>query len=300
MTNPQAIGIAAAARETGLSPHTLRAWEERYGFPAPRRATNGERLYAPEEVRKLQLIRRLGERGHRPGRIVRLPVADMERLLGEAGDEGTAAGTADDFQTYLECLTNPSVAQLRRRLRSALVRQGLSRFIVDTVGPLSLQVGRWWKAGRIEIFQEHLFSQEIERLLREAMAPLEEYRPTRIVLTTFPSERHGLGLLMAEALLRLEGAACVPMGVETPPAEIVKLVQQSGAGIVALSFSAAYDDPNGRRLLMGLRHDLPPEVLLWAGGGGAGKVARSLRRVDVFRDLGAMVAAFRRQAAEPP
>ncbi len=129
------------------------------------------------------------------------------------------------------------------------------------------------------------------------MTPLDETHPARIVLTTFPSERHSLGLLMAEALLRLEGASCIPIGVETPPAQLPKLVAQSGADILALSFSAAYDDPNGRRLLAGLRNDLPAQVALWVGGEGAVKVARSLRGVDLFPDLNDMVAAFRQRDA---
>ncbi|PTT81921.1 hypothetical protein DBR42_17435, partial [Pelomonas sp. HMWF004] len=53
------VGIAAVERDTGISKETLRVWERRYGFPAPWRDAAGERLYAPEQVQRLRLIKRL-------------------------------------------------------------------------------------------------------------------------------------------------------------------------------------------------------------------------------------------------
>ena len=44
MTETQ-FTIAAVERDVGLSKDVLRVWERRYGFPAPARDANGERLY---------------------------------------------------------------------------------------------------------------------------------------------------------------------------------------------------------------------------------------------------------------
>lgn len=297
MSRTASIGIAAVAKQTGLSAHTLRVWERRYGFPLPRRASNGERLYAVDQVRKLSLLRGLIARGHRPAKIVQLPETELAQIAGDRAIGLVPDSVRLDFGAYFQCLSDASIGELRRLLRAALVRHGLSRFITETLGPLQRQIGRWWEAGRIETAQEHLFSEQVERLLRDAMTPLDETHATKIVLTTFPSERHSLGLLMVEAMMRLEGASCIPIGVETPPAQLPKLIAQSGADILALSFSAAYDDPNGRRLLSGLRDDLPAPVALWVGGEGAVRIARSLRDVSVFRDLDDMVAAFRQRYA---
>ena len=65
--DPPGLPIASVERETGLSKDTLRVWERRYGFPTPERDANGERLYAPFQVRRLAQIKRLIDRGHRPG-----------------------------------------------------------------------------------------------------------------------------------------------------------------------------------------------------------------------------------------
>ena len=62
--------VGAVERDTGLSKDTLRVWERRYGFPQPGRDGAGERLYPAEQVRRLRLIKRLMDQGHRPGRLL--------------------------------------------------------------------------------------------------------------------------------------------------------------------------------------------------------------------------------------
>jgi methylmalonyl-CoA mutase cobalamin-binding subunit len=235
-------------------------------------------------------LRRLIELGHRPGAIAGRSVDELQQML--PNETAAMAANLSSPETYLPILSHASPIELRRRLRSALVRQGLAHFILATLVPLTRRVGEWRAERRIEVYQEHLFTAEVERLLREAMTPLDEYRPTKIILTTLPSESHNLGLLMTEALLRLEGAACLPMGTATPPDQIVRLVRQAKAHVVALSFSAAYVDPLGYRQLAGLRRDLPAHVALWIGGAGARRVARNIPGVDVI-ELNGLTTALR-------
>ena len=65
--------------------------------------------------------------------------------------------------------------ELRRHLSQAMARQGLQRFIVDTVAPLTQAVGEAWMRGEIAIFEEHLFTQLMEGLIRNAWS-LDEAR----------------------------------------------------------------------------------------------------------------------------
>ncbi len=76
------VSIAAVERDTGLSKDTLRVWERRYGFPQPQRDAYGERVYPLEQLDKLRLVKRLIDQGFRPGKIVGLPVAELQRLTG--------------------------------------------------------------------------------------------------------------------------------------------------------------------------------------------------------------------------
>src|SRR5688572_22087654 len=48
--------ISTVAKEVGISPITLRAWERRYGFPSPERSDTNYRSYSDEEVMKLRRV----------------------------------------------------------------------------------------------------------------------------------------------------------------------------------------------------------------------------------------------------
>lgn len=123
--------------------------------------------------------------------------------------------------------------------------------------------------GEIQVFEEHLYTEQMQALLRQAIASLPPGtgRP-RVLLTTVPEEQHVLGLLMTEALLTLEGAACISLGTQTPLADIRQAALAHRADIVALSFSAAFPQRQVLPLLAKLREMLPPGMAIWAGGAG--------------------------------
>ena len=69
-------------------------------------------------------------------------------------------------------------------------------------------MGEAWLDGRIAVYEEHLYSEAVQAVLRSALVPFQaglEARAPRLLLTTVPGEAHGLGLLMAEALMTLRG-----------------------------------------------------------------------------------------------
>ena len=57
-------------------------------------------------------------------------------------------------------------------MQQRLARQGLQRFVQDTVAPLTRRVGEAWEDGSFEVFEEHLFTELTKRLLRQAIAAL--------------------------------------------------------------------------------------------------------------------------------
>jgi DNA-binding transcriptional MerR regulator len=57
------LPIREVARQTGINPMTLRAWERRYGLLTPQRTPKGHRLYSDEHVLKIQAILAWLDRG---------------------------------------------------------------------------------------------------------------------------------------------------------------------------------------------------------------------------------------------
>jgi len=291
------MNIGAVERDTGLGKDTLRVWERRYGFPQPIRDANGERLYPDGQVERLRLIKRLMDQGHRPGRLFAASAEDLLQLATAHPSDQRAADPEDRGAAIADLLTRLKAHDpqgLRQALNQAMLRQGLERFVLDTVATLNQAVGDAWRCGELAIFEEHLYAEQLQSVLRQALGSLParpDGRP-RILLTTVPEERHVLGLLMAECLLSLEGATCISLGAQTPLSDIVLAAAAHRADIVALSFSSAFPARLMAPLLGQLRTMLPPGVRLWAGGAGSQR-RTPITGVDTLPTLADALAALR-------
>lgn len=282
MTKEDHIGIAAVERETGLSKDTLRVWERRYGFPKPARDAYGERAYPADQVHLLRRIRRLMDQGARPGRIFAMGVDALEA---KARHEAPAPAPGS-HPAEIELLRSHRIAELRSVLEQGALRGGLYEFVTGTAAPLTAKVGEAWARGELQVYEEHLFSEQLQAVLRGAIARLDGAgADPRVLLSTLPGEQHGLGLLMAQSVFALEGAGCVSLGTQTPVREIADAVRAEGAQIVALSTSGSYPAGQLKDGVAQLRAALPAGVELWCGGSGAARLRQPAPGVRVLAGL---------------
>jgi methanogenic corrinoid protein MtbC1 len=199
----------------------------------------------------------------------------LQKLAEESGapkvKQGAALEQRTDLLDYIGLCKTHQVDELRRKLSQAVLHMGLQQFVIGLIAPLTSLIGEAWATGHLAVFEEHLYSESVQVVLRNAISHIPQnntqvkMRP-RIMLTTFPQERHGLGLLMAEALFSLEGAHCLSLGVQTPVMEIVDAAKAQSADIVALSFSSAMNTRQALDGLNELRSRLPSSVEVWVGG----------------------------------
>jgi DNA-binding transcriptional MerR regulator len=274
-SNLPMLSIGGVERETGLSKDTLRVWERRYKFPQPERDQSGERVYPLEQVEKLRLVKRLLDQGHRPAKVIGFSVNELRALAGQPDAdslrESDGSEAREDLRQYIALCKDHQLDEMRRRLSQVLLRLGMHRFVVEVIAPLTSLVGTQWANGHVAVFEEHLYTESVQGLLRNAIATIPRPlsigpRPPRVLLTTFPQEQHGLGLLMAEAIFALEGAHCISLGLSTPVMEIAQAASAQKADIVALSFSAAMNPNHALQGLGDLRARLSENTEIWIGG----------------------------------
>ena len=285
------IPIAAVERDTGFGKDTLRVWERRYGFPTPERDANGERLYSAEQIDKLRRVKRLMDKGLRPGKIFATPDEEWDAWLPTQPQPDAIALPGPNL---VELVSMHRSEDLRRTLQQLLMKQGLERFVTDTVAPLNTLVGDAWMRGAIQVQDEHLYTEQVQNILRGAIAQCADSQQSpRILLTTFPDEQHGLGLLMAEALLVAEGAQCVSLGTQTPLVDMVSAANGGNFDVLALSFSAMYPQRQAIAGLQSLSVQLPSAIEVWAGGRGMAGRMPSIDRVQVLGEIGSVLDALK-------
>ncbi|MGB9991392.1 MerR family transcriptional regulator [Massilia sp. SM-13] len=304
---PVPATISDVERDTGVAKETLRVWERRYDFPQPQRDSFGERVYPSEQVQKLRMIKRLIDLGYRPGKVISYDMEALQALAEKAADQRQPRRTPHpDLQIYLDLCKSLDADALRRRLSQALMVMGVRNFVLDLMAPLTTMVGDAWACGQFAVFEEHMVTESLQAVMHSAVFALPQAshisaapRP-RILLTTLPQERHGLGLLMAEALFSAEGAQCISLGVQTPLPDIVEAARSQQVDVVALSFSSAMNSRQVTESLKQLRARLPEHVELWIGGGNAALRRRppGYLRIIELADISARLEEWRRLRAQ--
>lgn len=280
------LTISAVERDTGLTKDVLRVWERRYGFPAPLRDGNGERLYPPAQVERLRTIRRLMDAGHRPGRLLTLTDAELVSLSrprggsvtdggkGEAGDGDAPAAGGASVASLLAQATGGEAERLGHALAAALLQRGLPALIAEVVVPLLEQIDDARLRGEMPPFAERLCREQICRVLHTArglaavtpLAASPGRPPPLALLATLPHDSDDLPLLAAEALLLGEGMRCVSLGVQVAVADIAMAADQLQAAAVVPSFAAALSPKIAIASMEALREALPPATPLWVIG----------------------------------
>lgn len=272
--------IGAASRLTGISSHSLRMWERRYGTLATGRSQGGNRLFSERDVARLRLVRRLLERGHSIGQIAQLPLAKLERMLDDGAPTSHAA--RDRFLASIAAMDLPAAeADLARALAASSARE----FALELVPDLLTEVGDRWASGQLCVAHEHaasaLVRSQLGALLHTFAAPADA---PLLVAATLEGELHELGALLVALVAAMNGWHASYLGPSLPVEECVRAATQSGAQAVAISAVSAA--PKALRAeLAALARALPERVELLVGGAAAAAVPRLPPRVRVFKQI---------------
>jgi DNA-binding transcriptional MerR regulator len=101
------VTIQKAAEMAGLSPKTVRFYEETGLLPATARSESGYRLFSASDVRRLRLIRR--------AKILGLPLADIKELADLAFQ-----GSCGSFEERLQPLVERRIVDVDRTIQELI------------------------------------------------------------------------------------------------------------------------------------------------------------------------------------
>ena len=286
------LHIREVVRITGLRREQLYMWQRRYGFPNPLRDAFGDRVYPPDQVARLKLIKQLLSEGWRAGAVVPLADSALQSMLGLAVDEPTPLPS--EIETAVKLLSQHRVGELQNHLSKLLVGQGLRKFLEQTLIPLNEAVHERVVRGEMQNFQELRFADLAQRLLRDVTRLVRPTRDARhVLLATPPNDPNQLGLAILELLLFTEGVNCLSLGAGVPAQEIAGAASAYKVALVVLLFDRGISGKIAGQEIRGLRAALPPELPLVVSGRAVNLLAKPIPDAHTAADFSSVMAKMR-------
>ncbi|GAB1688204.1 MerR family transcriptional regulator [Krasilnikovia sp. M28-CT-15] len=308
-----ALTAGAAARRLGVAVTTLRTWHQRYGLGPSAHSPGRHRRYTPEDMDRLEVMRRLTARGMTPAEAAgwaRRAVVPMDVAWPSShGRDATAEGAAPrrgGGRTVAHARAGPGargVARAAARLDAASVRDLLEANVADhgvvgawheVIVPVLVGIGERYAATQRFIEVEHLVSRCVTEVLGAVPRP-SPGTDARILLAATDEEQHTLPLEALAAALAERGVPCRLLGARVPPQALDDAVTRTGPTAVVLwSQQRLTADPGQLGRLL----DGPHRPLLVAAAGPGWDRAELPDGVPVLGSLPEAVAAVT-AAADP-
>lgn len=284
---PVSSSIRVVSRQTGLSPHVIRVWEKRYGAVKPARTATKRRVYAPEDVERLSLLRQATQAGHSIGNVAMLSDEQLRGLAMTNGAvvpvmEARAESLTPDktVEACMAAVRRLDAVELDSLLEQAAVNFGQHGLLQKVVARLATALGEEWRAGTITSAHEHMASWIIRLFLGKTSKPFAiNGNAPALVVATPAGQIHELGAVMVAAAAADVGWRVTYLGTSLPAAEIAGAAIQNHARAVALSIVFPEDDPELPGELQQIHRCLPEGVTVLAGGRAVQAYRENLRSI---------------------
>ncbi len=299
------ISIGELARLTGITTHTLRVWEKRYGSPRSQRLPSGHRRYPKEDVPRLRAIVKALESGYRASKVVSGTLEELHGLMG-------LKPLIDSNPTPIREIENSSNEMLIERwikgihqydddcllqgFHNQWNKTGPLNFIVDCIVPLIERIGKGWESCELSIPQEHFATECIDSFLTSKWRQLNSRKEGwNLLMATLPGETHNLGLLMSAVVASLSGAKIIYLGLDTPLGDIISTANNFKPKLLCLSISSGDKLLDAEDCLLKIKTELNKNVTLISGGKGTPENLPGIKKIEDFINFNHWLENFEKQ-----
>lgn len=201
---------------SGIKAHTIRMWEQRYGFLKPARSETNIRSYCCEELKTLLNIALLNKYGFKISHINKMSLPEMsEKILSLVPPEAHQERLINDLLHHMIDLDMDGFECILDRYICSF---GIDAALNNLLFPFLHRIGILWVTGHINPAQEHLVANTIRQKLIVGIEKADSRHVSKksVLLFLPEGEYHELGLLYLQYLLKCRGAKTIYLGANTP------------------------------------------------------------------------------------
>jgi DNA-binding transcriptional MerR regulator len=201
---------------TGVKAHTIRIWEQRYGFLKPQRTDTNIRFYNNHELKTILNIALLNKYGYKISHIDRMTGDEVKDKILSLGQ--TQAQQERIINELIQHMIELDLEKFEDTLDDYVQGRGIEKAINQIIFPFMERIGVLWMTGHINPAQEHLVSNIIRQKLIVGTEGISTHlRIEKSVLLFLPEgEYHELGLLFIQYLLKSRGISTLYLGANVP------------------------------------------------------------------------------------
>ncbi len=250
--------LKAVLHETGLKADVLRAWERRYGIPAPERTQGGHRLYSEFDVALLKWLVARQNEGLSISRAVEMwkeARSQGRDPLDEAPALQPRTVKINNLQPLTQAIYYPpetNLDSMRSHWLAACMNfneiaadqtlnQAFSLYPVEQVCTEVLQrgiaeVGMLWYENRASVQQEHFASALAMRRLDALISASPSPTRNQTILVGCPADEwHTFTPLMLTLFLRRRGLNVIYLGANVPANRFEETITAVNADLIILA-----------------------------------------------------------------
>ena len=274
------ISIGELSRMTGITTHTLRMWEKRYGSPKPHRLPSGHRRYPKKDITRLRAVVKALDSGYRASRVVTGNIEQLNSLMGLQSFE--VASTIIDsvnekllrknstVENWLQYVRDYNDDHLLHSFHSEWGKSGSLKFILNYAVPFIENIGNAWEKNELSVSHEHFATECLVGFISEKWRQMNVRKNgPKVLITTLPGEPYSLGALLCAVVTSVTTSKILYLGTDMPLEEIIKTTNEDNPCVVAFSISHSMSNNFILDCLSKIRKGISKKILVVAGGKGS-------------------------------
>ena len=224
--------VAQVESLTGISAHSLRVWERRYGFIKPHRTNTNIRFYSAEQLKKLINVGILLRHNFKISKVAAMGDVQIHEHVADLLLD-TTDNNQEDIQALTICMIDLDEVGFNQLFNSYIKKNGLVNTFIHLIYPFLQHVGILWGINKAMPAQEHFISNLIRQKLitaTENLAVADSDAPS-LLLFLFEGEDHEIGLLLANYIAKELGWKTYYLGSNVPYENVEIICQQTSSDL---------------------------------------------------------------------
>ena len=261
------LSIAQLAQFSGIKPHTIRIWEQRYNALSPERTEGNTRTYSGNDLRRLLNIVGLLDSKYKVSDLCVMSDDNLQELIQQ---HYTDNGDSDSQKYVLQLIAAGiefNQLEFEIILNFCIEKLGLAATFKEVIYPLLQRLGMMWAADLMPPAQEHFMSNIVRQKLLVALdiLPQPKENAKKWLLFLAEDEFHEIALLFAHYILRQRGENVIYLGTNVP----LNTLQQATDAIMPdalLTFFVKSNFPEDQQLYLNSVRNCFPKGNIYISG----------------------------------